>query len=44
MPRKPPVHTVDHGEGWENRREGAKRVPNTLPGHTALERRVNTTA
>lgn len=26
MPRKPPVHTVPHGDGWANRREGASRV------------------
>jgi hypothetical protein len=26
MARKPPVHTVPHGDGWANRREGAKRV------------------
>lgn len=26
MPRKPPVHTVPHDDGWANRREGSKRV------------------
>lgn len=30
MPRKPPVHTVPHGDGWANRREGAKRVSKTF--------------
>ncbi len=24
--RKPPVHTVPHGDGWANRREGSSRV------------------
>jgi hypothetical protein len=24
--KKPPVHTVPHGDGWANRREGARRV------------------
>jgi hypothetical protein len=31
MPKKPPVHTVPHGDGWANRREGATRVSNTAP-------------
>ena len=26
MAKKPPVHTVPHGDGWANRREGSKRV------------------
>jgi hypothetical protein len=26
MPRRTPIHTVPHGEGWANRREGATRV------------------
>ncbi len=26
MAKKPPVHTVPHGEGWANRREGSDRV------------------
>lgn len=26
MANKPPVHTVPHGDGWANRREGASRV------------------
>ena len=25
------VHTVHHGDGWANRREGSKRVSNTAP-------------
>lgn len=29
MAKKPPVHTVPHGDGWANRREGAKRVSKT---------------
>ncbi len=30
MTRKPPVHTVPHGDGWANRREGAARVSKTF--------------
>ena len=26
MSKKPPVHTVPHGDGWANRREGSDRV------------------
>jgi len=26
LPKKPPVHTVTHDDGWANRREGADRV------------------
>lgn len=25
------VHTVPHGDGWANRREGSERVSNTAP-------------
>lgn len=28
MPKKP-VHTVKHGNGWANRREGSQRVSST---------------
>lgn len=31
MPRKPPVHTVPHGDGWANRREGSDRVSEHFP-------------
>jgi len=31
MSRKPPVHTVPHGDGWANRREGADRVSKVFP-------------
>ncbi len=27
---KKPVHTVPHGDGWANRREGSKRVSKTF--------------
>lgn len=30
MTKKPPVHTVSHGDGWANRREGASRVSKTF--------------
>ncbi len=26
MAKKPPVHTVPHGDGWANRREGSDKV------------------
>lgn len=26
MAKKPPVHTVPHGDGWANRRAGSSRV------------------
>ncbi len=28
--KPPPVHTVPHGDGWANRREGASRVSKTF--------------
>jgi len=31
MAKKPPVHTVPHGNGWANRREGSDRVSKTFP-------------
>jgi hypothetical protein len=37
MPRKPPVHTVPHGDGWANRREGASRVSKTFDTKAAAE-------
>lgn len=30
MAKKPPVHTVPHGDGWANRREGSSRVARTF--------------
>lgn len=30
MARKPPVHTVPHGDGWANRREGSDKVSKTF--------------
>lgn len=30
MAKRPPVHTVPHGEGWANRREGSSRVSKTF--------------
>lgn len=29
MSKKPPVHTVPHGDGWANRRAGSQRVSQT---------------
>lgn len=37
MALKPPVHTVPHGDGWANRREGASRVSKTF--NTKFRRR-----
>ncbi|WP_419909916.1 DUF2188 domain-containing protein [Candidatus Poriferisodalis sp.] len=31
MPKKPAIHTVPHGDGWANRREGSSRVFDTHP-------------
>lgn len=31
MAKKANVHTVPHGDGWANEREGSKRVSNTAP-------------
>ena len=31
------VHTVPHGDGWANRREGSERVSNTAPTKQAAE-------
>jgi hypothetical protein len=30
MAKKQPVHTVPHGDGWANRREGSSRVAKTF--------------
>lgn len=30
MAKKPPVHTVPHGDGWANRREGSDKVSKTF--------------
>lgn len=32
-----PVHTVPHGDGWANRREGNSRVSNTAPTKSEAE-------
>lgn len=37
MAKKPPVHTVPHGDGWANRREGASRVSKTYPTKAAAQ-------
>lgn len=31
MPKNPPVHTIPHGDGWANRREGSDRVAKVFP-------------
>ena len=30
MAKKPPVHTVPHGDGWANRRESSDKVSKTF--------------
>lgn len=30
MAKKPPVHTVPHGDGWANRRENSDKVSKTF--------------
>jgi hypothetical protein len=37
MARKPPVHTVPHGDGWANRREGSDRVSRTFDTKTQAQ-------
>lgn len=44
MPRKPPVHTVPHGDGWANRREGAKSVSRTFETKAPAEKAGRETA
>ncbi|MCY4193006.1 MAG: DUF2188 domain-containing protein [bacterium] len=31
MSSRPPVHTIKHGDGWANRREGSDRVNKIYP-------------
>jgi hypothetical protein len=42
--KKPPVHTVPHGDGWANRREGARRVSNTAQTKAEAQARGRETA
>jgi hypothetical protein len=37
MAKHPPVHTVPHGDGWANRREGAARVSKTFSTKAAAQ-------
>lgn len=37
MPKNPPVHTVPHGDGWANRREGSSRVAKVFPRKTEAQ-------
>jgi hypothetical protein len=37
MPGKPPVHTIPHGDGWANRREGSTRVAKKFPTKAEAE-------
>lgn len=32
------IHTVPHGDGWANRREGNERVSNTAPTKDEAQR------
>ena len=44
MPKKPPVHTVRHDDGWANRREGAQRVGKVFGTKADAERAGRETA
>lgn len=37
MAKKPAIHTVPHGDGWANRREGAARVSKVCPTKAAAQ-------
>lgn len=37
MRNKRPVHTVPHGDGWANRREGSERVSKTFDTKSAAQ-------
>jgi N-methylhydantoinase A/oxoprolinase/acetone carboxylase beta subunit len=37
MAKKPAIHTVPHGGGWANRREGAARVSKVFPTKAAAQ-------
>lgn len=44
MPKKPPVHTVPHEDGWANRREGSDRVSRTFDTKRAAQEAGRETA
>ena len=44
MAKKPPVHTVPHGDGWANRREGSDRVSKTFPTKSEAQQSGRDTA
>ena len=44
MAKKPPVHTVPHGDGWANRREGSDRVSKTFDRKATAEEAGRATA
>lgn len=44
MAAKPPVHTVPHGDGWANRREGAARVSRNYDTKAEAQAAGRTTA
>ena len=35
--KKPPVHTVPHGDGWANKREGSSRVSKVFSTKAAAQ-------
>jgi Uncharacterized protein conserved in bacteria (DUF2188) len=37
MAKQPAIHTVPHGGGWANRREGAPRVSKVFPTKAAAQ-------
>jgi len=42
MAKKPPVHTVPHGDGWANRREGSDKVSKAFATKRTPKRLVGT--
>jgi hypothetical protein len=44
MTRKMPVHTVPHGDGWANMREGGRRVFKVFPTKTEAQAAGRATA
>lgn len=44
MAKKPPVHTVPHGDGWANRRAGSTRVSKKFDTKSAAQAAGRTTA
>lgn len=44
MAKKPPVHTVPHGDGWANKREGSDKVSKVFDTKSPAQKAGRTTA